>query len=153
MNNTSPLTRFWKTVLIVVAFYIALWATLWLFIHAALASNPPCPAPSYAAAEICSSGSDLHVPSWVYQSWKWRRLQGADKMGEFLFKKISNSGEGRGKTEIATALIGAYLNGQATALDTNASLLISSGCQVLDIYLTPGELGLPALKVRCWQYN
>jgi hypothetical protein len=145
--------RFRKAALIVVALYTALWATIWLFIHVALASNPPCPAPSYVAAGTCASGSDLHVPSWVYQSWRWRRLPGADPTGEFLFKKISNSGEGSGRTKIATALIGAYLDGQATALDTRASLLISSGCQVLDIYLTPGDLGLPALKVRCWQYN
>lgn len=79
-------------------------------------------------------------------------MQGAGTMGTFLFKKISSSGEGW-RTQIATRLIGAYLDQQATALSDKASLLISSGCQVLDIYLTPADLGLPALKVRCWQYN
>jgi hypothetical protein len=150
--------RFWKTVLIIAAFYLALWVTMWLYIHSALGSHSVCPAPPYAPAGACAYGGDLHVPQWVYQSWKIREVsarQGTGKVGEILFKNLTGSegSEGRGRTKVATLLIGGYLNTQAAALFRNSDLLISAGCQVLDIYLTPGDLGLPALKVRCWLYN
>jgi hypothetical protein len=101
-------TRFWKTILTVAAFYLALWVALWLYIHPLLDSHPACPTPPYVSAGTCAYRGELHVPQWVYRSWQTSEEsagRGAAKVGELLVKNLSNP-EGQWRVQIVRALPG-----------------------------------------------